>query len=83
MGKIKTGLGDGIDKQLNGVVDQIDDIDRGVRNKQDEIKVVDTQPDGNTLNNKEIQVFSDDKDNAKIFFKDNDGNVFSLALQKE
>lgn len=72
-----------LNKSLKRMNDDVDEMKTGFLQKQDMIKVVTETPQSETMGNGEMKFFTDNSNNAKLYFKDNVGNVYSIPLNKE
>ena len=82
MAKFKTESST-LNKQLKKMDDKVNTMFNGISEKQDAIEITTSVPNSNNMNKQQIKIYTDNSRSAKLYFKDNIGNVYSLPLTKE
>ena len=70
---------DELEKELYNVSQNQDVLQSS---KQNKIKMVKEQPSGSTMNSEEIQIYESEND-VNVFFKNSNGQIFSVKMSEE
>lgn len=72
-----------LNKQLKKMSEKIDIMSNGFSEKQDAIQITTETPTSKNMIKQEMKIFTDNSNNAKLYFKDDKDNVYSLPLTRE